>query len=443
LKSLERRFALHLALALLAVFGLLFWSSIAAVRSLSEAYVLARLEHDAEALLGAFGINPRGLPRLRQGRISPVYQQPLSGHYFLVSLADGAQIRSRSLWDETLGVPDVEVGVVETRFVRGPAEQQLYSRSAGYEKHGQRFTLTVAEDLTPMARDIRRFQWIGLIALGVALTTIVTLQRYLLRRGFRVLDQVRGELRQVAMGQLRQIEELGPIEIRPLSTEVNRLLQQLQKRLQRSRQALGNLAHGLKAPLSLMTRDLDTLPLADADRQRLSTQLNRVGTLIERELKRARFGGDSAAQPFIPRADVPDLLDALRQLYRGRDLDIVSLELPETALPFDHEDMLELLGNLLDNACKWARRRVELNITLDHGVLISVADDGHGIPGALGETLLQRGTRIDEQEDGHGLGLAIVKDLVNDYSGTIEFIPATARGGLQVRVRLPTPGDMD
>jgi signal transduction histidine kinase len=320
----------------------------------------------------------------------------------------------------------------------GPGGQRLQLRAAGYRKGGLSFTLTVAEDLAPMAAQIRRFQIVGLSILGLALLAIVLIQRYVLRRGFRALDQVKDELRQVSAGGLAQLQ-MGPVEIQPLTGELNRLLKQLQQRVQRSRQALGNLAHALKAPLSLLTRDLDALDLPGTDRQRLAGQLDRISLLIERELKRARFAGEGGGQHFVPRQHVPELLDALRQIYRGRGLDISSGDLPDAMLPFDYEDMLELLGNLLDNACKWASRRVELRITLDDGMRITVSDDGPGVPEAERDSLLRRGGRLDEQEAGHGLGLAIVKDMVADYGGTIELCKSSALGGLEVGVVLPFP----
>jgi signal transduction histidine kinase len=437
LKSLERRFVVGLAVTLLVVFGLLLWGAVAAVKSLSEAYVVARLEHDAESLLAVLQPGPRGQMRLREGRITPIYQQPLSGHYFQFDFADGRQIRSRSLWDEGLPAASLQAGGVTTMQVPGPGGQLLQLRTAGYAKADAGFTLTVAEDLTPLARDIRRFQEIALAVLLLALLVIVLVQRYVLRRGFRSLDEVREELHQIAVGGRQRLEVMGPVEIRPLTGEVNRLLNQLQERLSRSRQALGNLAHALKGPLSLATRELDRLPLQTDERQRLTGQLARIRGLIERELKRARFAGDGTQRRFVPREHVAELLDALRQLYRERGLQIRSGALPEGTLPFDHEDMLELLGNLLDNACKWASRQVLLEIWFDDGLTIRVADDGPGVADSEQAALLRRGSRLDEQEAGHGLGLAIVKDLVSDYHGQIGLARAADLGGLEVRVSLP------
>jgi methyl-accepting chemotaxis protein len=228
----------------LAAFGLLLWLSAAAVRSVSEAYLLTRLEHDAEALVAALWVNPAGQVRLREGRVTPIYQQPLSGHYFEFALADGSRLRARSLWDEGLDLPPVAVGTVRVERRPGPAGQSLLVRMAGYARDDLVFSLAVAEDLAPMEAQIRRFQQLALAVLGAALVLVVLIQRWVLRRGFRTVDRVRAQLRAVSEGQRERLDFMGPVEIRPLSTEINRLLEQVRQRLQRSRQALGNLAHG-------------------------------------------------------------------------------------------------------------------------------------------------------------------------------------------------------
>lgn len=437
MKSLEARLASGLLLALLVVFTLLLWGASVAVESLGRSYVQTRLEHDAEALLGAVRRAPDGSARLRAGRVTPIYQQPLSGHYFEIAFSDGTRLRSRSLWDYDLVLPSVALGAVRRDIIDGPGEQRLLVRSAGYEKDGIGFTLTVAEDLAPLLVQMTQIRWLALAVLVVALLVVLVAQRLLLRRSFRELDSVRTELREVADGEREQIDSLGPAEVQPLTTEVNRLLTQLQQRLQRSRRAVGNLAHALKGPLSLMTHDLDALPMSEAQRTQTRRRLDRVAQLVERELKRARFAGEGGGQRFRPARDVPDLVDALRRLYQSRKLDIRVLELSEAMSPFDYDDMLELLGNLLDNACKWARETIEIRVTLADNLVVTVADDGPGIPQDAREALLRRGTRLDEEVEGTGLGLAIVGDLVRHYRGQITLTAAPRLGGLEVCVTLP------
>jgi signal transduction histidine kinase len=424
-------------LTLLAAFGLMLWLSAAAVRSVSEAYLLTRLEHDAEALVAAVWVSPAGQVRMREGRVTPIYQQPLSGHYFQLDLADGSRVRSRSLWDEGLEVPVVSVGAERVERLPGPAGQVLLVRAAGYASDGLVFSLAVAEDLAAMETQIRRFQQLALGVLAGALVLVLLIQRWVLRRGFRTVDRVRGELRAVSEGQRDHLDFMGPVEIRPLSAEINRLLDQVRQRLQRSRQALGNLAHGLKAPLTLVTSELERLPLAPGDRERITGQLERVGQLVERELKRARFAGEGAGQRFEPEQDLPDLVEAVGQLHRARGIRIETRRLDAGSLPFDREDMLELLGNLLDNACKWARQRVVVSIERGADLVLRVRDDGPGIAAGDRARLLRRGVRLDEQEAGHGLGLAIVRELVEGYGGSLVLDDAAELGGLEVRVVLP------
>lgn len=440
MKSLEWRIVTGLALTLIPIFAVLLWVSVQSVRMMNEDFVLTRLEHDAEALVAAFGMNPRGQPRLREGRITPIYQQPLSGHYFVLRLDDGETLRSRSLWDESLSVPELTPGTSLVRSVAGPSGQQLLTRAAGYEKAGRRFTLLVAEDLRPMLGQIGRYQWRALALLLIVLLAVVLLQRWTLRRAFRVLDDVRAEMQRVGAGEQQKIGTLGPSEIRPLTFELNRLLGQLQHRLTRSRQALGNLAHSLKSPLSVLVQEIESLPLSAEARDRLVAGTDRIANLVDRELKRARTSAEGAGQRFDPANDVPDLIAAVEQAHRGRQLAITT-DLPKQGLlPLDYEDMLELLGNLVDNACKWARRSIQVKVLVDGRLDLTVADDGPGVPPSERTSLLRRGSRLDEQRPGHGLGLAIVRDLVEDYHGTIELCESSALGGLEVRVALPLAG---
>lgn len=442
MRSLERQILLGLALVLALFLGGLIWASAYAVRSLSEAYVITRLEHDAEALLSAFGINPRGEPRLREGRVTPIYRQPLSGHYFVLRGGDGHLIRSRSLWDENLPIDPLPVGAVRIASLPGPDDQQLLVRIAGYEKGGQALTLLVAEDLAPMRKQIQRYQWLTLAGVGVVLLAILLLQRVILRRGFTLFDAIRQEVGRIATGEQQQIATLGPSEIRPLTTELNRLLRQVQHRLQRSRQALGNLAHALKSPLSLLLQDVDDLSLAPADRARVMARADRIAQLIDRELTRARSATQGSGKRFDPATHIPPLMDAVALPHVARNL-VLETDLPyPSLLPLDYEDMLELCGNLIDNACKWAQRRVRIAIFVNGDLQLCVADDGPGVATADREALLLRGTRLDEQQPGHGLGLAIVKDLVEDYRGTLDLGRSAELGGLEVRISLPLGRDL-
>lgn len=438
MRSLERTLLASLSLALVLAFGVLLWISVSAIEALSRSYVQTRLEHDAESLLAAIELNREGKLVLRDGRLGAIYQRPLSGHYFLVEAVDGQRLRSRSLWDESLPLPAIEVGKVTHVRLAGPEGHPLLVRAGGYEKFEQRMTVAVAEDISTLTRRIQRYQWYALGALSLMVLIIVLMQWRILRKGFGALDQIRQEMQQVSEGGRQRVEALGPSEIKPLTTEINRLLDQQQQRLQRSRQALGNLAHALKSPLSLLMQEVDGLKLASEQSERLQAPARRIHELIQRELKRARIAGEgSAGSHFNAAETVSDLAQALRQIYRDKDLSITWSELPQQSLPLDEEDMTELLGNVLDNACKWAKHQVRLSMALDQGLQLSIEDDGPGVDAADYETVLRRGGRIDESHQGHGLGLAIVHDLVQDYGGSISFQRSSMLGGLEVLIHIP------
>jgi signal transduction histidine kinase len=437
LKSLEKKVVAGLSILLIAAFSVILLFSFIAVKNLSESYILTRLEHDAEALLSSVWKNPNDQIRLRKGRITPIYQQPYSGHYFQLIFNDGFRLNSRSTWDYSFQTRQVPVSKVETYSLAGPNDQLLLVRSAGYEKNGLKFTLSVAEDIEPLESQIRFYQLFSFITLVITALIIILSQRYILRKGFRELDKVRNEIQLISGGELQQLSELGPTEIQPVTIEINRLLKQLQQRLRRSRDALGNLAHALKSPISLMTYEIDHLSVTEPEKKNLSDNLSRIRNLIDRELKRARLASGDAGRYFNPAKDIPDLVQALLQIHHESQINIEHNALPDHNLPVDHEDMLELIGNLLDNACKWARTTVYLDIKTDDKLCVSISDNG---PGATEEEIadmVKRGVRIDENKSGSGLGLSIVHDIVNDYSGTIEYAKSEKMGGLQVSVAIP------
>jgi len=433
--SLQRRLQFGLVLSL-AGFTLLFLLLGGyAVRTLSESYVLSRLEHDAEALLGAARTDGQGMPA---NRITPVYMQPQSGHYYEVKIGDQPAELSRSLWDFDLPVPAVQPGERLVRKVAGPSEQALLQLSIGYRKQGRPLVVSVAENIAPLEKQIMNYQLVFGIGAFVLLALLLLMQRRLVQQSFMPLENIREQVRRVVNGEQERLDDRVPLEVHPLVSEINRLLELLQTRLTRSRHALGNLAHALNTPLNLITQELDDGELRDDLRQRLGGRLERIHQLVERELRRARLAGSgSPGQYFDPAAEIPSLIPVLQGMYRSKNLDFQLSEMPSAALALDREDMLELLGNLLDNASKWASGRVALDIAIDDHIRMQVEDDGPGVGEQDLPHLAGRGVRIDEQSPGHGLGLAIVQDIVKLYNGSLEFSRSQRLGGLCVQVRLP------
>jgi signal transduction histidine kinase len=249
------------------------------------------------------------------------------------------------------------------------------------------------------------------------------------------------------LGEVGELTEVVPAEVQPLVHEVNHLLRLLTERLQRSRNALGNLAHALKAPLSLLTQlsqqeNVRALPTLSHE---LEQHTKAIQELMDRELKRARLMGQGApGVRFSPQEDMPVLVDVLQRMYlksgEGKEtsghLDI-QWQAPDVVFMFDRDDMLELIGNLLDNACKWARHQVRCQLSGDERRLqLLIEDDGPGCTDEQIKHLTTRGARIDESISGHGLGLAIVRDVVEIYGGELTVDRSVALGGLRIFVKL-------
>jgi len=278
--------------------------------------------------------------------------------------------------------------------------------------------------------------------LGWSLAVVLLLlliQRYIVVRTLRPVAACAADIARLEQGEIRELDERVPDEVLPLVHAINLLLQRQGQRLQRSREALGNLAHSIKTPLTLL-QQLARDNVA-ADDQTAGQQLERYGRqisgLIDQALRRARLAGDSlGASRFQLWEDLPVLVDTLNRLHRDKAVRFHQHLNNVTTLPLEQQDGMELLGNLLDNAWKWARTQVHLTIHAGDGLAMMVEDDGPGVDETVLQSLIQRGVRQDEAAPGHGIGLSIVKSLVEELNGSIVFSRSPALGGLRAEVRL-------
>jgi len=435
LKSIQRSLSLGLIAGLLVVALLLVQTSL----WLFEAGLKRSLENDlreeTEGLLIAIVKGPDGI-KLDTQRLNPRYQRPFSGHYFRIELPDRTW-RSRSLWDAVPAWP--ETSGLAAELLEGPQRQRLLAFSAEYRRDGQPIVISVAQDYTPILDSFARVRLSGLGLVGVALLVFLLLQRYAMTLALRPLERARQQIAQLQQGQRQQLDSQAPVELQPLVAQINHLLTQTEETLQRSRHALGNLGHALKTPLAVLGSLIQREELAAHPQLHaaLQEQLGQIQQRISRELTRARLAGDVLpGAHFDCAVELPALLDTLRMIHQ-RDIQLRWTAPSDCRLPWDREDMLELLGNLLDNACKWANSEVVLSIERSAaGYRLRVDDDGPGIPPAERAPVLDRGTRLDERAEGHGLGLGIVRDILSAWGGTLS-LQDSPLGGLQVQIELP------
>ena len=437
--SLRRQLSLGLALSLVGLLTLQWAVVTFMIDDLIQSQMTARMQQEAESLLAAASVDAHGRWQLEPRVMTATYQRPFSGHYFVLIGADRTRLQSRSWWDWAMAAAPLAVGQEQVRQVSGPEAQPLLMLGHGYRKQHQRVTIYVAESLAPLQQSVRWFHWIygGFSLLG--LMALLALQRWIVVRSLHPLQQIKQSLAQVASGELQQIHSRGPAEVMPLVNEFNRIVKNAIQKSRRSRLAIGNLAHGLKtrlAQLQILSEQATdaTLPAFRQAVQACSEDIHRD---VERELKRARLMGDVyTSQHTDLTQELPRLVATLQKIYSEKAVVFAWQLEGESRLPVDREDLLELLGNLLDNAFKWCHGRVTLHVSTVAGLQLSVEDDGPGTAATELECLLKRGLRMDESKPGSGLGLAIVQDIVQHYHGQIALSHSATLGGLRVQLHL-------
>jgi signal transduction histidine kinase len=426
-----------------------------------EAQFHAELKTHLDQLTAQLTLTADGRPALALPLSDPRLSRPYSGCYWQVDLlgdgnsaSDAGRLRSRSLWDHVLAVPQDSPadGEIHQHRVVGPEGGMLgmVERSVRIEDSpdgkARSFRLIAAADESQMAEPVARFSgalWLALSVLGGGLLLAALVQVYV---GLAPLRKLRAALGKVRSGETQGLEGDFPVEIRPLIDEFNLVLAQNAEVVARARTQAGNLAHALKTPLSVLANAADCADLAGhGDEEKAFARLvsEQIGTArrqVDYHLARAQAAATSRL-PGVKTALLPlveGLLRAMRSIHAERQLELTLREVP-AALNFrgEAQDLQEMLGNLLDNACKWASCRVELAAQRDGDLLrITIDDDGSGLAAAQRDAVIRRGVRADEQVPGSGLGLAIVDDLARLYGGQIE-LGVSPLGGLRAVLILP------
>lgn len=302
------------------------------------------------------------------------------------------------------------------------------------------FALTFVVGLVVMSYHPRSALLIHNSFLIIVAVVLVTAGVSVIRRGLSPFAMLRDRLHEVRTGRTSRLEGEYPTEVEPLVQDLNTLLEERERRVARAVAKAGDLAHGLKTPLAIVMQEIERATASGQTEfaATIREQVERMRRQIDSHLAQARA---TAAGGLGARADVRTAADALvramRRLYADRQLTCEADVPADLVVRVPREDLEEMLGNLIDNGCKWARSRLAVAALRDDGlVVVTVDDDGAGLDEAMRETVLQRGVRADETAPGSGLGLAIVRDLAEAYGGTIALEPSPL-GGLRARLTLP------
>ncbi|HVC31782.1 MAG TPA: ATP-binding protein [Steroidobacteraceae bacterium] len=447
--SLSRRLLVSVAVPLALFFGVMMLVLDFGFQALSNRSLHELLDAQIVTLIAAAEPDPAG-----------GYDAPLDGLDSRLGTPDSglyAEIRSNDhAWrsPSMAGVP-IDFGPPLAQGERQFSHQtvahtrvEIESRGISFEddpRNAHALTFSVAVSLTPYEEQLWRFRsWMLGWFSGLMLLLLLSLAA-LLRRVLAPLRRLEREIHEVEEGRSEMLGSGYPRELSGVARHLNALLLGERKRVTRYRDTLGNLAHGLKTPLAVMRSAVSHDIGSETAARTIGTEIDRMTDIIEHQLKRAAAsGGALLGQAPVPVAAVAaDLRTALRKVYSRKDLSIELAVQAGSHFIGDGGDFMELLGNLMDNACKWCREKVRVSVTVEDGgaggrenLTLVVEDDGPGIAEENRAKVLERGVRTDEKVPGHGLGLAMVHDTVDLYGGRL-IVDASPLGGARFSLRLP------
>jgi len=382
----------------------------------------------------------------------PLFFIPSSGWYWQITrLSDPPERKSsRSSPEdgfptlESLKVPEIYGGVRQA-YLPGPDGQRLRAveRFLDLGEDG-RFLLFIAGDAFEIDDEVSDFNDALLLTLGFILLAFMAIVWFQIRYGLRPLKNISEKLSEIRSGQIERLQGDFPKEVAPLAGEVNALLDTNHEIVDRARMHVGNLAHALKTPLSVLMNESASVqgPAAEKIREQLGVMRDQVQRHLDRARIAARVAVVSTTIDVAPIIEM--LVRTMEKIHRERGVALRTQLNPETKFRGEQQDIEEMVGNLVDNACKWAASKVDIEMFVlssprpaqAGSFRIQVDDDGPGLAPAEREEVLHRGRRLDESKPGTGLGLSIVLELAKLYGGTLQ-LGSSPLGGLRAELVLP------
>jgi signal transduction histidine kinase len=431
-----------LAVALLFIVVALLAAGVAmyfALHRFVQGQVDGRLDGQILSIRDALRVTPDGSLSLDPVANGPPFDRPLTGWYWKV-VAPGAELRSPSLGSDEFALlgplPEYHSKPV-TAGGTGPRDEPLRVRAQRFRFEDRSVVIASSAPRHALDGPLREAMTPVALTLGILALALIGGVLLQVRLGLRPLSQLTEDLQRVRTGRAERIPAVQPSEVAPLVVELNTLLDQNTLNLERARRHVANLAHGLKTPLATLAAIMDERGwYADG---RLRPLVMTMDRRIRHHLSRARLaalGGPERARTHLaPR--VADHIGAFEKLYADKGVDYETRIAPDIALACEAQDLEELLGNLLDNASKWARQRVLVAADRVGSMIeMTIEDDGPGLSDQQAIDVMRAGHRIDESAPGYGCGLPITRELAELYGGTVA-LGRSAFGGLKAVVTLP------
>lgn len=405
-----------------------------------EKHFNGSLQDHLEELVSASDMSPVGVLQMTWRPSDPRFNRPHSGWYWEIQQSGVSVARSDSLWRDALEVaePDVD-DIARIQKIEGPEVEPLQALVQGinFPQSDHPLLYVVAGPVAEIEEDVRAFTIqvaITLAVLGIGLLLAVWFQVRFGLQPLKALQQALGDIRH---GKAERLPQSFPEEVQPVVSELNALLDHNAVLLERARTQAGNLAHALKNPLTVIRNETKTI---EGDQGRIiRRQTDAMAASMDRYLSQIRVAGTAGV--LGARADVQavvkDLVYYMKRLYRQREVEISHTLAADCWFRGEAQDLEEMLGNLIDNACKWASSSVNINAECaNERLVIVVEDDGAGIPELQRQEVIKRGRRLDEKVPGSGLGLDIVRDIAELYRGSL-YLGQSEQGGVSARLELP------
>ncbi len=443
---MKRSLGARLFVGALCFLGIALFLTWLVLSRLFETYVnesyYRELQAVSDTIAAGIRVDANGLT-LRRAPADPRFQIPAGGRYWQVSGLETGLQRSRSLWDKDLSATEILSQTPPLFLADGPdgGELVVLTKEVSFEKDGsiRKASISVGADRLEYETATSEFRSELLLMLaltGLFLAFASGLQIYV---GLRPLTDVRRAVAAVRQGLSPHIDDSGPVEVRPLITEINFLLDSERAAVERARARASDLAHGLKTPLTVLAQLGETLE-RDGDKERARRIIEQVDAIRERtdrQLALARTGGRGTSMLDV-NAMTTKLVKVMEPLAAAKQISIENKIPSGLKVRVDATDFAEALGNIVDNAMLHARTAILISAEqLSTTTRITVSDDGIGIDAKDRELALERGQRLDESSNGTGLGLAITADIMRAYGGSIS-LEASSIGGLAVNLGWPS-----